>query len=617
MRGPAAKTAFLLLPPLLLAAAAAAFGPAPSRPRRSPGAASSSLFSSRSFEPERDPGASEPFRLVRKYEVEAAMPPPLTEAASARILAPSLPSRPKIVVLGATGGVGRRVVRSILATGADLTVVAVVRSYDRALETLFDVGDDAEGGSVVVERGRKRRGPRLEIAVSDLVDRDGVYGRGGEDEDDEIELEFNSTTLASVRRYYGDAEAERVYSASSANEGDRPDHIEVLSDAVKDCTAIISCVGTVRPTNLWTDYVRNPLRIFQKDASRWCSDPRHPFYVNYVTTRDALELAEAEQRRRDAEIERFQMAEEEMAREAAKMGRSYVPTEADGWSPGVAGDDEIRRGADKEKRRMADRIKFVRISDLAVSIPPWSTVSLLTNLGRSLVFRDQERAELLLEESAVVDTITLRPGDLVDEQRNATTTSLQVCSSGELPYPAIVSREDVAGLAVAAALTGRDGGTHGNLKDDRHYETDVAGKAVKKRKRRRKDANEPASGGRRKAVHYTWAVRWAGAHLEQGKKGDGLPDGQSCADHLFRLERKRAARRKRSEDDFLRESDALDRLLARVSKPLRKRRLKPYGVCVAVPVYLVLTGIFLSALRNVPGKDVAVGFIVRKFTKMA
>ena len=42
---------------------------------------------------------------------------------------------------------------------------------------------------------------------------------------------------------------------------------------------------------------------------------------------------------------------------------------------------------------------------------------LLTNIGRSLVFRDQERSEMILGKSKLVDSIILRPGDLRDDVR--------------------------------------------------------------------------------------------------------------------------------------------------------------------------------------------------------
>jgi len=515
---------------------------------------------------------------------------------------PSLPAKPKIVVLGATGGVGRLVVRQLMSTNVDMTVVAFCRNYEKALETLYDGAgdtddDDNQGGTSMhgrslVQRNSKR-GPKLEIVVGDLVDRSKVFNY--KDEEDEIEVEFNTTTLASVRRFYGDGAADEVYKASSKqNDGETTDAHEALKQAIKDCTAIISCVGTVRPTNPWTDYVINPLRIFRK-ASRWCSDPRHPYYVNYQSTREALALAEEEQSRRDTEIEKFEQAEEAMAKEAAKMGRSYIPANGGG-----------------HKKGPVERIKFVRISDLAVSIRPWKVVSLFTNIGRSLVFRDQEKCEILLENNNLIDTVTLRPGDLIDTPRNANTTNIQMDASGVLPYPAYVSKEDVAAVAVAAALTRKDGFTAA-AKEDRHYEEDVGGKSVKKRRRKGAYESRGGAAGKDKATSYTWAVRWCGQNLEgQGRKSDGLPDAQSCVDRMLQLENSMEAKRKKV--NSVRDGDSMQRVISKMTGPLKRRRLKPYGVAVAVPIYAVMAAIFFSALRNVPGKEMVLKYVVKRLS---
>ena len=582
----------------------AAAAPLILKSRRPALATRSPLFSSRRSddfdggEKQRQSPQPRPFATEAPPTTQQATDVP-TQTVAEIIGVPSLPAKPKIVVLGATGGVGRHVVRQLLSTNVDMTVVAFCRNYDKALETLYegagDTDDDDQGGASgrsLVQR-KSKRGPTLELVVGDLVDRSKVFNY--KDEEDEIEVEFNSTTLASVRRFYGDSAADEVYKASSKkNDGETTDAHEALKMAIKDCTAIISCVGTVRPTNPWTDYVMNPLRIFRR-ASKWCSDPRHPYYVNYQSTREALALAEAEQARRDIEIEKFEQAEEEMAKEAAKMGRSYVPA----------------NGRSHKKKGPVERIKFVRISDLAVSIRPWMVVSLFTNIGRSLVFRDQEKCEIILENSKLIDTVTLRPGDLIDQPRNANTTNIQMDASGVLPYPAYVCKEDVAAVAVAAALTRKDGFTAA-AKEDRYYEEDVGGKNVKKR--RRKDAYESRGGapGKDKATSYTWAVRWCGQDLEgQGRKSDGLPDAQSCVDRMLRLENKMEAKRKKADN---RDGDSMQRVISQMTGPLKRRRLKPYGVAVAIPVYAVMAAIFFSALRNVPGKEIVLKYVVKRLS---
>ena len=322
-----------------------------------------------------------------------------TQTLAPNIGVPSLPASPKVVVLGATGGVGRRVVKRLMGTDVDMTVVAFCRTHGKAMDVLFD--DLDEDGVTVKRRGRRssrRRGPKLEVVVGDLVPAREVYGYREEEDDDEVE--FNST-MDSIRKYYGESAADEMLFDSSGGQGTF-DANEALRDAVKGCTVIISCVGTVRTTNPWTDYLRAPWRIFRRDASRWCRDANHPHYVNYWTTAKVLDLAEKEQRRREAEIAEFEQSETEIIEEARSRGMTYgEPIESQKMRKGLGG----------------DRIKIIRISDLALTCRPWGVVAILTNLARSLVLRDQDRCERILEESKIVDTIIFRPGDLTDDDR--------------------------------------------------------------------------------------------------------------------------------------------------------------------------------------------------------
>lgn len=510
-------------------------------------------------------------------------------------------------------------VRDLMASGADLTVVAFARSQRKAFDVLFDdVDDDGGGGGgragrAAVRRSR-RRGPKLEVVVGDLIAREEVFGYDensdrDDNDDDNDEQGFNSR-LDSVRRFFGNVTAEELRAQADGGGGFDPD--EALRDAVKDCTAVVSCVGTVRPTNVWTDYVRAPWRIFVSDASKWCRDSRHPYYVNYLTTRKVLDIAEREQKRREDEVEEYEKVEEEMVEEALRRGLVYEREEA-----------EHERGVG------VDRIKIVRISDLAVTSKPWGVVPVLVNMARSLVFRYQDRSEQILQESTVLDTIILRPGDLVNEERNETTTSIQVDSSGVLPYPAIVSRTDVAAVAASAALT-RPDGTHPALGENRVFRVDLSGKAVKKRRRKiahlddgvddaDDDGGEAAGGvggatnARRKrrkgaATSRTWAVRWAGEHLEQGRKRDGRPDAQSCVDRCMEDEARRAKRRRRL-TRVRDEEHPVRRAVHEATGRLRRRRPKPYGVFVALPVYGLMAAAAAAALRAVPGTGGAVGLV--------
>jgi hypothetical protein len=108
-------------------------------------------------------------------------------------------------------------------------------------------------------------------------------------------------------------------------------------------------------------------------------------------------------------------------------------------------------GEEDEEKLGPPRIRFVQISDLCLAQNPWNFVPLLANAFQSMVFRYQDMAEKVFEESHLFDTVVIRPGDLVDEER-PDGVSLQVDSSDSIPNPAIVGREDVAALAVASTL---------------------------------------------------------------------------------------------------------------------------------------------------------------------
>lgn len=275
---------------------------------------------------------------------------------------PAFPSKPKIVVLGASGKIGSLVVRQLLEMKhLDITVVAFVRDYDKACKVLYD--------DVLVARATKKKGPQLQIVVGDLVPREELPGF--EDEDEELWQQ----TAQSAAKFYGNSVEDYE------NRDMMPDVNEALAEAVKGCTSIISCVGAVRPTNIWTDFMVRPIwRLFRHDVSGWCSDPKHPYYVHYLSTRKALGYAESEQLKREA------------------MAAVYAEE-------------------DETQPKEIPRIRFVRISDLCVTQQPWGFIPLVTNALQSMVFRYQDMTERLLEESKVLDTVILRPGDLVDEER--------------------------------------------------------------------------------------------------------------------------------------------------------------------------------------------------------
>jgi hypothetical protein len=427
-------------------------------------------------------------------------------------------SKPKIVVLGASGLIGRLVVRQLLESNLDATIVAFVRDYDKACRVLYD--------DLVVCK-TKRKGPKLQIVKGELIPPEELPGYVYVDEEEEAEWLQRAKSAAA---FYGNAVSD------FDNRDLAPDPDEALQEAILGATTIISCVGSVRPSNLWTDFLVRPLwRILQSDVSKWCNDCRHPYYAHYRTTKKALELAEKEQLKREA----------------------------------------AASAIDDEEKPVVPRIRFVRVSDLCVAQEPWQLVPLLTNALHSMVFRYQDMAEKILEASHLIDTVTLRPGDLVDEERNATTTTLQVDPSGQVPFPARIGREDVAALAVAAALF--------------------------------QSENDSDESNSVRPFHYTFGCRWASECMDpypaQGKKIHGFASAslgiQSAVNKLKQKEKRRRKKKDQARDE-------LHSSLAQISYSRTiPRPTKPYGICVAIPVYLLLSmmakSIFMLALPYIPG----------------
>jgi hypothetical protein len=137
---------------------------------------------------------------------------------------------------------------------------------------------------------RADKGPKLQIVLGDLIPPEELPAY----KDDEKRAWLKRATSA-AKLYRTD-----VTDYDNRDEGNDPEPDEGLAEAIRGCT-IISCVGSVRQTNLWTDFLARPVwRLMRKDVSDWYNDPRHPFYVHFHTTRKALHTAEREQLRREA-----------------------------------------------------------------------------------------------------------------------------------------------------------------------------------------------------------------------------------------------------------------------------------------------------------------------------
>jgi hypothetical protein len=483
-----------------------------------------------------------------------------------------IPDKPKIIVLGASGRIGRRVVRQLLERpGLDATIVACCRDYDKACRVLYDDllvlashfrGD--RGG------GRPRKGPRLQIVQLDLVPPQELPGYSYNEEGaDEAEWRRRASSAAKFYRNsmkeYDDRDPSPILPAPSGVVNN-----EALQDAIRGCTAIVSCVGAVRPTHLWSDILSRPVvRLLRPDVSSWCKDSRHPYYVHYRSTRKVLACAEREQLRREAAAAAA-AAEPSASRNKNRRLHPSSRTEDDGL------EEENEREVPPTPK--VPRIRFVRISDLCVSQPPWALVPWVVNVFWSLVFRYQDMAEQLLASSSVLETVVIRPGDLVDEIRDENSTYVQVGSDGCVAGPSIVGRDDVAALAVAAAL---------------FDPTD-----------KEREQHEP--------FHYTLGVRWVGQDMDpyppQGCASDGFPTAHLALQSALRSIRKRDKLRRRKlllhEQRARGEPSSLSAAssLVRVARAVPRSRMhsaKPYGLCVAVPVYLVLAALARKAFQTV------------------
>lgn len=154
-----------------------------------------------------------------------------------------------------------------------------------------------------------------------------------------------------------------------------------------------------------------------------------------------------------------------------------------------------------------------------------------------------------------------------------------MCPTGVVPSPARVGREDVAALAVAAALFSS------------HNDT---------------NKSEP--------FHYTLGVRWVGDKMDpfppQGRKADGLADADTCMQRALktlkgtaqRSEERRQALEKKDDTGYS-SRDVVLRLANQLQR--RRQKPKPYGICVAIPLYIFLgmlsQSLIYPVLQHLPG----------------
>lgn len=401
-----------------------------------------------------------------------------------------IPPTPKVVLFGATGKIGRRILKKLMSAPLDMEVVVFVRNQNKLEEVLYHKEDLVLGN--LIDKNRHKRGPKLTVVVGDVVARTDLYKGTFETKEETEELNEWVAKAQDFFRIKGWTNKNSTNLGSSSTDIQslqNQDQIEedvrvmekgdeALQEALSGATIIISCLNSLRYSNLWTDYVKVPfLRVFRQDASKWCADGTHPYYINYLSTKKILEVAEREQLKRDAynEFERERLLLEEQMERGRKllMNGNDDEEEEEGFESEIAAGLRKKRGSRRRQLHLVagedavelprngktpsstDRIKFIRISHSNVGRNPFRLGSIVTNVFRSSVTRFEFLGEQLLEKSRLIDTIILRPGEVTDIERDSNSTSLQLCIDGDVPSPnlGLVGRDDIADLAVVAALT--------------------------------------------------------------------------------------------------------------------------------------------------------------------
>jgi hypothetical protein len=461
--------------------------------------------------------------------------------------------RPKIIVLGSTGRIGRLIIRKLIAV-PDVTVVAFARDYDKACEVLYDELTDQNSHV------------NLQLKIMDLVPKQFVAGYKPSDEEDDDDEEF----AVSASRFYQNDIEEYGLRSKKHDDIDLNPYL-TLQDAMKNATAVISTVGTVRTTVPFADYIFKPWRIFTS-PEKWCKDKKHPYYVNYMFHKKLLEYAEEEQRRRN------------------KIWRT--------WEASRSVDD----GTDEESMTNVDKLRIIRISDLCLAAPAWNFVTVMTNICRSLVFRYQEKCEKLLLSSTLVDVIIIRPGDLVDDVRNETSVSIRADIDGSLPLPVEVGRDDVASLSCLAALSDLD--IKYKTRGTQSFTNNSIGKDTKPKDKQKRIRSSRSQRLREQRKNQMTSKKWTIGVGWTNDKHLGYRNVEYCMEAIIRKEDKRTKgeRRKR----VIRNSRSVFRLLinpvqSRV-KRFKQQSVKPYGVFVMLPMILCVYPVFASILYSLSAK---------------
>lgn len=471
-----------------------------------------------------------------------------------------------------------------MALQSDMTVVAFVRNYERACEVLYD--------ELIIERENK--GPKLQLVVMDLVPSSHVAGyKEMDDPEDDEEDEHEYAVSAS--RFYNNDISEYHIPASKREDAIDLDPYLPLQSAIANATAVISAVGTVRTTIPFADYVLKPWRIFMS-TGKWCKDKKHPYYVNYMVHQKLLEYCEDAQRKRNREWRVWQNSERRKASRHVDDGKG-----------------------ENDPTDKVDRIRIVRITDHCLANPAWDIVNVLTNVFRSLVFRYQEKCEKLLSKSDLVDSIVLRPGDLLDDLRvssnvenllccilgvsklvshftfhilsiqKETTTTMSVNIDGKLPSPVYVGRDDVASLATLLAVSDLNPQIMG--KKQAHSLNGTIVTNVAKRNKKFLNKSDKDEDPR----HWNIAVGWT------GKNGRGYSNAEKCMEYIVKehSKRKKSERRKQAIRNLSPVYRMIWRPYQQLTQRAKERSLKPYRVFTFLPMFFIVYPTLFSMVTKI------------------
>ena len=173
-----------------------------------------------------------------------------------------------------------------------------------------------------------------------------------------------------------------------------------------------------------------------------------------------------------------------------------------------------------------------------------------------------------------------------------------------MPSPSVVSREDVASLAVASAL----------FRSPREQEAAATIPTTNTTTAVSEQQDDVLVGEETQQrqfapFHCTLGVRWVGTDMHpypaQGRKKDGYPTAQISLEKALKAIKKKEKKERREQLQRRRElilseaSSSPFRIANSLQSRLRyQRQLKPYGIVTAIPIYFFIGLIGRSLIRS-------------------